>query len=173
MKKKNSKRKENDQEVNSNIARMAAGIGIGIVAGLVGTAVMTAAQMIEMQYSGRKPSNTPYKAIKKTFGIEAQSEEDQELITNQSHIAYGTTWGIPRGVMAVFGADGVAGTSVHFGAVWGTELTMLPAMDVVEPVTTWGPKAIAENAMFHAVYAIATEFTADALTRWLHASFVK
>ena len=159
------------QEASTGIAHVAAGIGIGILAGLAGTVVMTAAQMIEMQISGRKPSNTPYKAVKKTFGIEAQSEEDKELITNVTHIAYGTSWGVPRGLMAVFGADGVAGTATHFGAVWGTELSLLPAMEVMEPVTTWKPKAIAEDAMFHAVYAVATGITADALARWLRTSY--
>lgn len=90
-----------------------------------------------------------------------------------THIAYGTSWGVPRGLMAIFGADGVAGTTAHFGAVWGTELSLLPAMEVMEPVTTWEPKAIAEDAMFHAVYAIATGITADALARWLRTSYKK
>lgn len=171
MENKRSDKRHIQHEASTGIAHVAAGIGIGILAGLIGTVVMTAAQMIEMQISGRKPSNTPYKAVKKTFGIEAQSEEDQELITNFTHIAYGTSWGIPRGLLTVFGANEVAGTAVHFSAVWGTELSLLPAMDVMKPVTSWKPKAIAEDAMFHAVYAIATGVTADALARWLRASY--
>ncbi|GAB3200971.1 hypothetical protein ABID22_003130 [Pontibacter aydingkolensis] len=167
MKTRKQQTNHHQDSATTDIARVAAGIGIGVVAGLVGTAVMTAAQMIEMQYSGRESSDTPYKAVKKTFGIEAQSDEDKELITNVSHFGYGTTWGIPRGIMAVLGADGVTGTTAHFGAVWGTELSLLPAMDVMEPVTTWKPKAIAEDAMFHAVYAIATGITADILAKWL------
>jgi hypothetical protein len=171
MKDINQQTKYNPEKASTDIARAAAGIGIGILAGLAGTAVMTVAQMIEMKISGRKPSITPYKAVKKTFGIEAESEEDQELITNVTHIAYGTSWGVPRGLMAMFGADGVAGTTAHFGAVWGTELSLLPAMDVMEPVTAWEPKAIVEDAMFHAVYAITTGITADALTKWLRISY--
>ncbi|MBC5991868.1 hypothetical protein [Pontibacter cellulosilyticus] len=167
MKNRNQQTDHRLEDVQADIARVATGIGIGIVAGLVGTAVMTAAQMIEMKFSGRKSSDTPYKAVKKTFGVEAQSKEDKELITNAAHIAYGTTWGVPRGLMAVFGADGAVATTTHFGAVWGTELSLLPAMDVMEPVTTWKPKAIAEDAMFHGVYAIATGITADILAKWL------
>lgn len=170
---KKSKKQHNQNEVTTTIARVAEGIGIGIVAGLVGTAVMTAAQMIEMQISGRESSDTPYKAVKKTFGIEAQSKEDKELVNNMTHFAYGTTWGVPRGLMTAFGAKGAAGTIPHFGAVWGTELGMLPAMGVAEPVTTWKPKAIAEDAMFHAVYAVATGITADILAKWLKRSYKK
>lgn len=154
------------QEATSTLARVASGIGIGLVAGLVGTVAMTAAQMIEMQISGRESSDMPYKAVKKTFGFEANSEEDKELISTVTHFAYGSTWGIPRGLLAAFGTDGFAGTTSHFGAVWGTELTVLPAMDVMEPVTEWKPKAIAEDAMFHAIYAIAVGLTADALVDW-------
>lgn len=155
----------------STTAQAAAGIGIGIVAGLVGTVVMTAAQMIEMQFSGRKPSDMPYKAVKKAFGIETRTDEDKELVSNVTHFAYGTTWGVPRGLMAAFGADGIAGTAAHFGAVWGTELSLLPAMDVMEPVTTWEPKAIAEDAMFHGIYAIAAGITADTLAKWLRRAY--
>lgn len=173
MKDKNQQKDHNHESTTTDIARVAAGIGIGIVAGMVGTAVMTAAQMIEMQFSGRKSSDTPYKAVKKTFGIEAQSDEDKELVTNVTHMAYGTTWGVPRGLMAVFGADGAVGTTTHFGAVWGTELSLLPAMGVMEPVTTWKPKAIAEDAMFHAVYAITAGITADALAKWLRKTYAQ
>lgn len=154
------------EEATTTLARVASGIGIGIVAGLLGTVAMTAAQMIEMQISGRGPSDTPYKAVKKTFGFEANSEEDKELISNVTHFAYGTTWGIPRGLLATFGTNGLAGTSAHFGAVWGTELSLLPALDVMEPVTKWQPRAIAEDVMFHAIYSLAVGLTADALVKW-------
>lgn len=170
---KKDKNKTNQDEATSTLARVAGGIGIGLVAGLVGTAVMTAAQMIEMQATGRESSDTPYKAVKKTFGVKAQSEEDKELVTNVTHIAYGSTWGIPRGLMAAFGTKGIAATGMHFGAVWGTELSLLPAMHVTEPVTEWKPKAISTDAMFHILYAVTTGLTADALAKWLKKSYKK
>ncbi|MDX5419825.1 MAG: hypothetical protein LPK09_11465 [Hymenobacteraceae bacterium] len=159
---------DQSSETAKTVAQVASGIGIGLVSGLAGTLVMTAAQMIQMRISGREPSDTPYKAVKKTFGVEAQSDEDKELITNAAHFAYGTTWGIPRGLMAQFGAGGVVGSTAHFGAVWGTELSLLPSMEVMEPITKWKPKAIAVDMTFHALYALATGITADALVKWLH-----
>lgn len=159
------KNKIEDHSMPQALAKFATGVGVGIVAGMVGTAIMTAAQMLEMKYTGRKPSNTPYKAVKKTFGIEAQTDEDKELVTNVAHVAYGTTWGIPRGLMAVYGADGAAGTTAHLGAVWGTEVSLLPAMDVMEPVTTWKPKAVATDILFHAIYALTAGITADTLAK--------
>ncbi|MCC9137703.1 hypothetical protein ACFSKU_02660 [Pontibacter silvestris] len=146
-------------------ARVAGAVGRGLVAGLLGTAAMTVAQMIEMKLSGRGSSDTPYQAVKKVFGIKAESDEDKETITNFTHFAYGTAWGVPRALLAEFGATGVAGTLAHFGAVWGTEITVLPSMDVEEPITTWKPKAISEDALMHGIYATATGLVADALTK--------
>lgn len=42
----------------------------------------------------------------------------------------------------------------------------LPAMGVMEPVMEWQPRTIAEDAMFHAIYALAVGLTADALVNW-------
>lgn len=166
MKKKKDKKRQHRQGATATLARVVSGIGIGMVAGLAGTLVMTAAQLIEMQISGRAPSDAPYRAVKKTFGFEARSEEAKTLISNVTHFAYGTTWGIPRGLLAAFGQNNLAATSAHFGAVWGTELTMLPAMQVSEPVTQWSPKAIAQDVLFHAIYALAVGLSADALAKW-------
>jgi hypothetical protein len=171
MKKPRSKKSQHQQGATPILARVASGIGIGMVAGLAGTLVMTAAQMMEMQISGRAPSDTPYRAVKKTFGFEARSDEAKALISNVTHFAYGSAWGIPRGLLAAFGTNSLAGTSIHFGAVWGTELSLLPAMQVTEPVTKWPAKAIAEDALFHAIYALAVGLTADALVKWSGPSY--
>ncbi|MBF9255592.1 hypothetical protein I2I11_20000 [Pontibacter sp. 172403-2] len=143
---------------------MAGAIGCGIIAGLAGTAVMTVAQMIEMKITGRPPSDTPYKAVSKVLGIEAKSDEDKEKLSNIIHWMYGSAWGIPRGLLAASGAEGAAGTGAHFAAVWGTEIVMLPSLGVAEPITKWKPKAIVQDILFHAVYAVTVGFVADALT---------
>ncbi|WP_347157010.1 hypothetical protein [Pontibacter chitinilyticus] len=148
----------------SEFGHMAGAIGRGIVAGLAGTAAMTIAQLIEMRITGRKGSDTPYKAASKVLGFEAKSDADKEKLSNLIHWTYGASWGIPRGLLAEFGANGAAGTGAHFAAVWGTEVVMLPSLGVAEPITTWGAKAIAQDVLFHGIYALATGLVADALT---------
>ncbi|MCX2740315.1 hypothetical protein [Pontibacter anaerobius] len=154
------------EEAASTASRVASAIGKGIVAGLIGTAVMTVAQMIEMQLSDRDSSDTPYKAAKKVFGVKAEDEESKENINNLMHFAYGTAWGIPRALMAEFGLGDTKGTITHFGAVWGTEVTVMPQLNLMEPVTEWKPKAISEDILFHSLYAVATGLVADALVHW-------
>ena len=58
---------------------------------------------------------------------------------------------------------GLPATLVHFGAVWGTALIMLPKHDAAEPVTEQEPKAIAIDAFHHAVYAVTSGLVFDAL----------
>ncbi|TPE46361.1 hypothetical protein [Pontibacter mangrovi] len=154
------------EEAATTASRVAGAIGKGIVAGLIGTAVMTIAQMIEMQMSGRESSDTPYKAAKKVYGVKAEDEDAKENINNLIHFAYGTAWGIPRALLAEFGVSGATGTFAHFGAVWGTELAVLPQLGIMKPVTDWKPKAISEDIVFHTVYAVATGMVADALVHW-------
>ncbi|RIJ42401.1 hypothetical protein [Pontibacter oryzae] len=153
-------------EAASVATRIAGAIGKGLVAGLIGTAAMTIAQMIEMQMTDRESSNTPYKAAKKVFGVKAKDDESKKKISNIMHLVYGASWGVPRALMAEFGINGASGTLAHFGAVWGTELTLLPALHVMKPVTEWKPEAISEDVMFHSIYAISTGLAADALVRW-------
>jgi hypothetical protein len=161
--KKQKKKKTNQEENLPQIGHLAGAIGRGLVAGLVGTAVMTVAQMIEMKLTGRKASDTPYKAVSKVFGIEAKSDKDKKKLSNIIHWTYGTSWGVPRGMLAELNATGTAGTGVHFAAVWGTELIMLPSMGISEPITKWKPKAIGQDVLFHAIYAVTTGLVADAL----------
>ncbi|GHA55339.1 hypothetical protein [Pontibacter akesuensis] len=151
------------EEAASVATRVAGAIGKGLVAGLIGTAVMTIAQMVEMEMSGRDASNTPYKAAKKVFGVKAKDKESKKTISNLMHFVYGSSWGIPRALMAEFGTKGTTGTFIHFAAVWGTELVLLPSLHVAKPVTEWKPKAISEDILFHSIYAVATGLAADAL----------
>jgi len=166
MGKKHHKSKKHHRKAHqtSDFGHMAGAIGRGIVAGLAGTAVMTVAQMIEMKISGRQPSDTPYKAVSKVFGIDAKTDQDKEKLSNIIHWVYGSCWGIPRGLLAEFGVEGAAGTGAHFAAVWGKEVVMLPSLGVAEPITKWAPKAIAQDMLFHAVYAVTVGLVADALT---------
>jgi hypothetical protein len=51
------------------------------------------------------------------------------------------------------GLEGTAATAAHFGAVWGSEQVMLPALGVAPPFWTWGAKEVGIDAFHHLVYA--------------------
>jgi hypothetical protein len=138
------------------LGNVAAAFGKGIFAGVAGTAAMTLSSTIEMKLRGRPASSTPAQAAAKMLGIEPVDEEAEARFSNLVHWAYGTAWGGARGLLAAAGLSGVAATAAHLGAVWASEQVMLPTLGVTPPLTEWGAKEVAIDALHHAVYAGAT-----------------
>ena len=135
---------------------IAAAFGKGIFAGVGGTAAMTISSTIEMKARGRPASSTPALAAAKVLGVEPVDEETKARFSNLVHWGYGSAWGGARGLLAAAGLSGPAATAVHLGAVWGSEQVMLPALGVTPPLTEWGVKEVAIDALHHLVYAGAT-----------------
>ena len=135
---------------------VAAAVGKGLFAGVVGTAAMTASSTIEAKLRGRGSSSTPGQAAAKVLGVEPVDEESEARFSNLVHWGYGTAWGGARGLLEAAGLSGVAATAAHFGAVWGSEQVMLPALDVTPPLTEWGAEEIAIDTFHHLVYVTAT-----------------
>lgn len=144
------------------IGRLGAAIGKGLIAGLAGTLAMTVSQMIEMKITKRKPSDAPAKAVNKILHVESPDEYKMEY-SNEVHYAYGTSWGVVRGLLSLVGLTGFAATSVHLAAIWGTAITIEPELDIAPPVTQWKPKDIAVDIFHHAVYAIVAGIVFDAI----------
>ncbi len=135
---------------------IAAAFGKGVFAGVAGTAAMTASSTLEMKLRGRDASSAPAQAAAKVLGVEPVDEEAEARFSNLVHWGYGTAWGGARGLLAAAGLSGTKATMAHFGMVWATEQVMLPALEVAPPLTKWGVKEIAVDAMHHLVYAAAT-----------------
>jgi hypothetical protein len=147
----------------SALAQLGTAIGTGLLAGLAGTAAITVSQMIEMKITGRKPSNTPVEAASKVLDIKAINEAEKPKVSEEIHWAYGTTWGIARGLISLTGLKGWTATLAHFTSIWGASLVMLPALKVAPPITEEEPKTIGIDIIHHAVYAIATGLVYDAI----------
>lgn len=137
------------------------GIGVGILAGIAGTAAITLSQTIEMKITNRKARNGPVKAVEKTLNIHAQ-EGHTEQMNQQIHWVYGTSWGIVRGLLGITGLNKWVATLIHYTAITSTGMAMAPLEDE-EPVSSWDAKTIALDLMHHAVYALAAGFVFDAI----------
>ena len=72
-------------------------------------------------------------------------------------------WG--SGASRGCGALRTAATAAHLGAVWGSEQVMLPTLGVTPPLTEWGAKEVAIDALHHLVYAGATGVAYSLLDR--------
>ncbi len=138
------------------IGDVAAAFGKGLFAGVAGTAAMTVSSTLEMKLRNRGASSAPADAAAKVLGVEPVDEEARARFSNLVHWGYGTAWGGARGLVAAAGLSGTRATAVHLGMLWGSEQVMLPALKVAPPLTEWGAKEIAVDALHHMVYAAAT-----------------
>jgi len=148
---------------NNALGELGSAIGKGLLAGLAATAAITLSQMIEMKITKREPSEAPVKVTREVTGIKPANAAQKEKVSHEIHWAYGTVWGIARGIIGLTGLKGLPATIVHFGAVWGTSMIMLPAFKAAPPVTEEDAKTIAIDGLHHAVYALAAGFAYDAL----------
>lgn len=147
------------------IGKIAAAVGKGLFAGLVGTAAMTVSSTLEAKLRDRKPSTTPVDAAGIVLGFEAVGEREKARLSSLVHWAYGTLWGAPRGVLAVAGLPASAATLAHLGAVWGGEVAMLPQLGLAPPIKEWGPSEVAIDLWHHLVYVSATALAWSYLER--------
>lgn len=151
---------KNDHSVAGKIALA---LGKGMIAGLAGTVAISIAQMMEMKITGREGSDAPAEAVNKVLNVDASDEAHKEQFVQLVHWTYGTAWGVARGVFDLCGLKGITATAAHWSAVWGTEMVMLPAIDVAPPVKDWGGKEIGKDGLMHLVYAVAAGLVYDAI----------
>jgi hypothetical protein len=126
---------------------------------------MTISSTLEMKLRGREASSAPAAAASKVLGVEPKGDAEKARFATVVHWAYGTGWGAMRGLLAVVGLRGPAAGVTHLAMVWGSELVMLPALEVTPPLKEWGATELAIDVFHHSVYATATSLTFAHLSR--------
>jgi hypothetical protein len=145
----------------------------GLVAGVIGTAAMTAWQEVstklqssdddregESQAPGFRdawakapaPAKVGRKVLKAVFQYEVPAEQIG-LLTNLMHWGYGTSWGAIYGLIraSVRGPSLVSG--IWFGAgVWATSYATMVPLGIYEPPWQYPPKELALDLSYHLVY---------------------
>ena len=139
--------------------------GVGVLAGLVGTAAMTVSSTVEMKITDREASSTPADAAGAVLGVTPINDAGAARFGNAVHWGYGAGWGAVRGLLAAIGLHGPAAAGVHYALVWGSEQAVLPATGAGKPVWEYGRAALATDALHHAVYAGATSLAYEWLDR--------
>jgi hypothetical protein len=142
--------------MDSILRRVTAAVGAGLFAGAAGTAAMTVSSSLEARIRGRGGSTAPSDAAGKVLGVQPRHPAGQARFSTIVHWSYGTSWGAARGLIGLTGLDGVPATAVHFGAVWGSSLVMLPALGVAPVPWKQEPLEVGIDALHHVVYAAAT-----------------
>ena len=145
--------------------RVAADVGIGLAAGLAGTAAITASTMLESKLRGRGESQAPAEAAQKVLGVEATSEQAKARFSTLVHWAYGSGWGAVRGLLDAAGLPPAAATATHAALLWGAEQAMLPSLKLAPPLTEQDAAELAVDGAHHLLYAVATGAAYSRLSR--------
>jgi hypothetical protein len=134
----------------------------GFVAGIAGTAAMTAYQLAVAKAQG-KPLATPVphrwadapppaQVAKKAAEAVGQggrfTREDVPLLTNAMHWLYGISWGL------VYAATPVNGLVFGTG-VWASAYAELVPLGIYRPPWKYPPQELALDWSYHAVYGLA------------------
>jgi hypothetical protein len=141
----------------NRVDTLSTAVGRGLVAGIAGTAAMTISSTLEARLRGRAFSTAPARATATMLGIrEFDSDLAQARWNDLSHWAYGTGWGVLRGLLGATPMSPRVATLAHGAAIYGAAQVTLPALEIAPPSIFWGAKEIAIDAFHHAVYATAT-----------------
>ncbi len=109
-------------------------IGRGAVAGMLGTAAMTAFQkLVEMPITGRPDSYVPAEIAERVLGVRASTPEGRKRVNYAAHTALGAMWGAAYGVAALQGLRGQKAANAVFAAVYPTDVAMTAALGVSDP----------------------------------------
>lgn len=130
--------------------------GRGLIAGAIGTALMTGYQMAVMKARGSEGSTTPAEVGKRIIEGVFQREVPENrigLLNNVVHVLYGTSWGAVYGLVHASRDASAAQDGLLFGAlVWGASLVELPALRLAPPVWQYPPSEAALDLSYHLVY---------------------
>jgi hypothetical protein len=146
---------------------ISAALGRGLVAGLAGTAVMTAYQLAVAKARGQRldtpvprtwadapaPAQVARKAAELAGRPRAVTKKDVPLVTNLMHWGYGTWWGVVYGLAARRAQPHAAAGGAMLGtSLWAASYAELAPLGIYEPPWKYPPQELAVDLSYHLVY---------------------
>ena len=130
----------------------------GLAAGLAGTAAMSLVQGAEFVLTSAKPSRAPADAaerLKRLAGLGRIKRSRKPAVNQGMHWLYGTSWGVPLGLIAGHTDAKPELLGPAFGLfVWGAALVHQPLIGVADVPWKRSPASLGSEALFHLVYGI-------------------
>lgn len=153
---------------NNGLAHAGMALGVGLIAGLAGTAVVTLTKKLDKNCPERSSEKAMLEVASKVLDVKPVSEEKQEKVVEEVHWAYGAGKGVIRGVLNILGIDGLLATAAHFGTIWYSEKVLLPDAKKIFPdlkgtksITEEAPYTLAREGAHQALYALVTGLVFD------------
>ena len=139
----------------------------GLAAGISGTAAMTIAQDAQLALTGSRPSTAPAavaEKLKRAAGAGRLTRGQRRVANQVMHWLYGTSWGIPYGIVVRRTDVPPEISGPVFGlAVWGAALAHAPALGIADVPWKRSLPSLGSEALFHVVYGIGAAAAVRAL----------
>ncbi len=140
-------------------------IGPGVVAGVAGTAVMTAFQkFVEMPITGREESFAPANFAAKILPLEPKNEQERRRLNWVTHFALGAMWGSAFGIAGRAGLRGQKAVAAVFAVVYTGDVLLNTALGLYEP-SSWSKGELAVDLIDKLVQAEATGAIFDRISQ--------
>ncbi|MBA2567246.1 MAG: hypothetical protein H0V08_05590 [Thermoleophilaceae bacterium] len=136
----------------------------GALAGLIGTAAMTAAQAAEMRVTGRPPSTVPGQVASKLLGLKPGDDEALSRISLGMHWTHGMTQGAVRALVGRSGLRGAAAAAAHFALMWSSDVMLYKALGISPWPWHWSVEELAPDIGHKGLYAVVTSAAYDRLS---------
>ncbi len=131
-------------------------LGRGVLAGLAGTAVMTAFQkLIEMPLTKRQDSYAPADFAETLLPVHPTTPAGRRRLNYTTHFALGGMWGTAYGIAAAKGLRGQKAANIVFAVVYTGDVLLNTALGLYRP-GTWTAKDWAIDGVDKYVQAQAT-----------------
>jgi len=130
-----------------------------LIAGFLGTLVMTVSQLIDIFITKRKASNSPALAFSKIFGINFKklSGKAKTTLTYAVHFAYGTVWALAVYVLYLLGIQNTIYLIIIYFLITTVQgWIVVPLLKIGPHVWKWGISSILSDAFHHLVLAVST-----------------
>ncbi len=137
-------------------------VGLGLVAGVVGTIALTASETVEMRVTSRQPSTVPGQVGTKLLGRSGDPQSPKRL-NAPVHWAHGITLGAVRGLLGLTALGPVLATVVHYGLVWGGDVLLYRGLDIAPWPWQWKPQELVTDLFHKGIYALVTGVTFEVL----------
>jgi hypothetical protein len=149
--------------MSHNGTTLAGSVGRGMIAGVAGTAVMTAFQkLVEMPLTGRADSYAPASFAEKVLPLHPSSEADRKRLNYATHFALGTMWGSAFGIAGHAGLRGQKAVAVVFVTVYTADVLLNTALGLYKPMS-WTKQDIVIDVGEKLIQAEATSAMFDRL----------
>jgi hypothetical protein len=137
-------------------------VGLGMLAGLAGSVVMTAFQrLIEIPISEREDSYAPAELAQKMLPIDPpKNNKARKRLNYEMHTALGAIWGAAYGVAAYKGLRGSDALLRVFPIVYINNVAFGTAMGLGNPLD-WSRKDLTIDVVDKFVHVSATSFIFD------------